>query len=117
MLLQIGVHDSQVPNVGTEVQVRSLGIPAVAPSALPAFQIAEMEAPCDNSAYVPYDVDGSATPLTNTPPTIENGAHEAVRQLAAAQDQIDAFLRPDGRIENFCDGPCAFTDVPGVITD
>ena len=29
-----------------------------------------------------------------------------VRQLDAAQRQIDAFLRPDGRIEQFCDGPC-----------
>jgi hypothetical protein len=117
VLLQMGVNDSQVPNIGTEVQVRSLGIPAVAPSVRPAFQIPEMEAPFDGSAYVPYDVDGAGVPLTNLPPTIENGVHEAVRRLEAAQNQIDAFLRPDGLIENFCDGPCAFTDVPNVITD
>lgn len=117
VLIQMGVNDSQVPNIGTEIQVRSLGIPAVAPSALPAFQIPERETPFDGSAYVPYDVNGAATPLTNTPPPFENGVHEAVRRLRAAQDQIDAFLRPDGRIENFCGGPCVFTDVPGVITD
>lgn len=117
VLIQMGVNDSQVPNIGTEVQVRSLGIPAVAPSAVPAFQIPEMEAPFDGSAYVPYDVDGVASPLTNTPPTVENGVHEAVRRLTAAQDQINAFLRPDGRVENFCDGACSFTGVPNVITE
>jgi hypothetical protein len=117
VLLQVGINDSQVPNIGTEIQVRSLGIPALGPSAKPAFGIEEMEAPFDGSVYVPYDVDGASTPPTNTPPTVENGVHEAVRRLRAAQDQIDAFLRPDGRVENFCGGPCAFTDVPGVITD
>jgi hypothetical protein len=76
-----------------------------------------MEAPFDGSAYVPYDVGGVAPPLTNTPPTVENGVHEAVRRLTAAQDQIDAFLRPDGQVVNFCDGACVFTDVPNVITE
>jgi hypothetical protein len=117
VLLQPGVNDSQVGSIGTEIQARSLGIPAMAPSALPAFGIAETEAPFDGSAYVPYDVGGVAPPLTNTPPTVENGVHEAVRRLTAAQDQIDAFLRPDGRVENFCGGACVFMDVPGVITE
>lgn len=117
VLLQPGLHDSQVATLGAEVQARSMGIPAMAPSAVPAFGIAEMEPPYDGSAYVPYDVSGAAPPITNTPPTSDNGVHEAVRRLTAAQDQIDAFLRPDGRIENFCGGPCVFTNVPDVTTD
>ena len=117
VLIQMGVNDSQVPNIGTEIQVRSLGIPAMAPSAVPAFQIPEVEAPFDGSAYIPYDVDGVAAPLTNTPPAGDNGVHEAVRRLSATQDQINAFLRPDGRVENFCGGACMFTDVPNVITE
>jgi hypothetical protein len=117
VLLQPGLHDSQVATLGSEIQARSLGIPAMAPSAVPAFQIAEMEPPFDGSAYVPYDVGGAAPPLTNTPPTSDNGVHEAVRRLTAAQDQIDAFLRTDGQVVNFCGGPCIFMNVPDVETE
>ena len=46
-------------------------------------------------------------PGTNTAPERDNGVHEAVRRR-------DAFLRPDGTIQNFCDGPCTFRNVPGV---
>ncbi len=114
VLIHTGINDSQVSHYATEIQVRSLGIPAVAPSAYPAFGIPEREAPFDGSAWVPYDVGGSPAPLDNRPPEFENGVHEAVRRLDAAQRQLDAFLRTDGRVENFCDGPCVFRDVPNV---
>jgi len=115
IIMQVGVHDSQVPNLGSEIQVRSLGIPVPAPSALPLFQVPEMTAPFDGSAFVPYDVSATPEPLTNTPPPGgDNGVHEAIRRLDAAQSQIDAFLRPDGTVQNFCPGACIFHDVPGV---
>jgi hypothetical protein len=114
VLMQMGVNDAQVPNIGTEVEVRSLGLSAVAPSAWPRFGIPEREAPFDGSAFVPYDVGGSPGPLTNSAPADDNGVHEAVRRRDAAQRQIDAFLRPDGLVLNFCEGPCVFRNVPGV---
>lgn len=117
VLMQVGINDSQVSHVAAEIQARSLGIPTTAPSAHPVFGIPEVEAPFAGSAYVPYDVGGVAPPLTADPPTVENGVHEAVRRLPAAQMQINAFLRPDGRIENFCDGACTFENVPNVITE
>lgn len=117
VLMQIGVNDSQVSYQAAEIQARSMGLPTTAPSSTPAFGIPELEAPFDGSAYIPYDVNGMDNPLTNHAPVIENGVHEAVRRLPAAQQQIDAFLRPDGRIENFCPGACAFENVPNVTTN
>ena len=115
ILMQIGLYDSQVSNIATTIEARSFGIPNLAPTILPLFGVPEMEAPFDGSAFVPYDVNAVVSPLTNTPPAGENGVHEAVRRLDAARRQIDAFLRPDGRVENFCDGPCFFMDVPNVV--
>ena len=114
ILMQFGLHDSQVSQVASEIAARSLGIPNLAPTVLPLFQVAERVAPYDGSAVVVYDVGGTATPQTNTAPERDNGVHEAVRRLDAAQRQIDAFLRPDGTIQNYCDGPCVFRNVPGV---
>jgi hypothetical protein len=114
ILMQIGLYDSQVSLIGSTIEARSLGIPNLAPSVLPLYGVPEMAAPFDGSAFVPYDVNATLAPLTNTPADSDNGVHEAVRRLDAAQRQIDAFLRPDGRVENFCDGPCFFTGVPNV---
>jgi hypothetical protein len=114
ILMQIGLYDAQVPNIGSTIEARSLGIPNLAPTVLPLLAVPELAAPFDGSAFVPYDVDATETPLTNTPPADDNGVHEAVRRLDAAQRQLDAFLRPDGRIENFCSDSCFFTGVPDV---
>jgi hypothetical protein len=115
ILIHTGLEDSQVSHYSVVVQVRSLGIPALAPSAYPSFGIPEMAAPFDGSAWVPFDLGAVPGPLTNESPSIENGVHEAVRRLDAAQRQLDAFLRPDGMVINPCEGPCSFRGVPGVV--
>jgi hypothetical protein len=114
ILMQVGLYDAQVTNLASTIQARSLGVPSLAPPIQSLFGIPEMAAPFDGSAFVFYDVDATATPLTNSPPATDNGVHEAVRRLDAAQRQIDAFLRPDGDVEDFCPGPCFFTGVPNV---
>lgn len=49
--------------------------------------------------------DAGKPPLSNTPPLFNNDAHGSTG-VPTAGAQIDAFLRPNGRIENFCNGPC-----------
>jgi hypothetical protein len=50
-------------------------------------------------------------PLTNQAPLFNNGAHGSTGSLQAGQ-QIDAFLRPNGTVVNFCSGPCDNPDLP-----
>jgi len=142
VLMHMARYDSEVSNLSTEIMVRSLGFPQVAPVINHFFGIPEQTAPFDGSALVEIDpqlgfsrciapgsdspgaacttnadcpgagdppsrtrCDSGIPPLTNTPPTFNNRAHGSTG-VPAAGAQIDAFLRPDGRIENFCDGPC-----------
>ena len=50
-------------------------------------------------------------PLTNQPPAFNNGAHGSTGSPEMGQ-QIDAFLRPDGMVAQFCSGPCDNPDLP-----
>lgn len=73
VLLHMATYDSEVSNLGTEIMVRSLGIPQVTPVHRTFFQIPEMAAPFDGSALVEID------PLRgfsrcHTPGTTDRGA-------------------------------------------
>jgi hypothetical protein len=146
VLIHTSKCDSQVSNVATEIMVRSLGIPSVAPGLQPFFAIPEMSAPYDGSAWVFIDwgkcgsrcnvpgqddpgaacttdadcpglgdpptrtkCDSGTPPLSNTPPAFENGAHGAeggAPPTSPESQQVDAFLRPAGSVQQFCTGTC-----------
>jgi hypothetical protein len=55
VLIHMATYDSQVSNLGTEIMVRSLGIPQVGPVRRSFFQIPEATAPFDGSALVEID--------------------------------------------------------------
>jgi hypothetical protein len=55
ILIHMATYDSEVSNVGTEIAVRSLGIPQLLPAARSFFQIPEMAAPFDGSVFVEVD--------------------------------------------------------------
>jgi hypothetical protein len=104
ILVHMARSDAEVANIGTEIMVRSMGLPQVAPAAFGYFGIPAEPAPL-HSAMVEADFGIGDPPSTNVPPA-ENDVHGRMRALPAIQRQIDAFLRTDGRILNFCDGPC-----------
>lgn len=105
LLVHMATGDAEVANLATEIMVRSLGIPQVAPVVKSYYNIAETLAPFDGSAMVESDGGFPPVPLTNLPPA-DNSAHGAMRNRPAIQAQIDAFLRPFGNVQNFCSGPC-----------
>ena len=99
ILVHMSFGDEQVANIGTEIMVRSMGLPQLAPAARSFFDIPDLAGPLD-SAMVE-----SPPPETNIPPT-NYGAHGGMRLLNAIQAQIDQFLRTGGDVQNFCSGPC-----------
>jgi hypothetical protein len=52
ILIHMATYDSEVSNLGTEIMVRSLGIEQVTPVHRTFFQIPEVAAPFDDSAFV-----------------------------------------------------------------
>lgn len=106
VLVHMATHDAAVPNLATEIMVRSLGIPQLTPVVRSRFGVAEVAAPIAGSAFVESDGGYPAPPLVNQPPAADNAAHEAMRALPAIQAQIDGFFRPDGVVQQFCSGPC-----------
>lgn len=106
ILYQEAIGDAQVPNLATRIMVRAMGIPGLAPGVHAVPGVEEKTGPLD-SGYVQYDVHPSPQPPeNNVPPPTDNPAHGAVRKLEACLRQIEAFLKPDGRVIQTCSGPC-----------
>jgi len=105
VLVHMATADDEVSNLATEIMVRSMGMPQVAPVVRSYFGIDELAAPFDGSAMVESDGGYPPIPTTNVPPA-DNDAHGQMRGRPAIQAQIDAFLRPDGGVQNFCSGHC-----------
>jgi hypothetical protein len=105
VLVHMASSDAEVSNLGTEIMVRSMGMPQVAPPVQSYFGIAEQTAPFDSSAMVESDGGFPPEPTTNIPPPA-NTAHGDMRARPAIQAQIDQFLRTGGTVQNFCTGPC-----------
>jgi hypothetical protein len=142
ILVHMATYDCEVSNLGTEITVRSLGIPQVTPVHRSFFQIPEMAAPFDGSAFVEVDpmrgfsrcsVPGSGsagaactTDLDCTAPAVcTTGIPPLTNQAPAfnngahgstgspqAGQQIENFLRTGGDVQQFCSGPCDNPDLP-----
>jgi hypothetical protein len=108
ILMQMGVGDSEVPNLGSELHARAAGLQVLQPSPVatpPLMSIAEGSAA--DSAFALYDFQVDPFPsVTPAPADTGNGVHNELRLLTASMRQVDAFLRPGGRVEQFCDGVC-----------
>lgn len=105
VLYQVARYDDQVPNMASNIAVRTLGLPILTPSPVEPWGVETTAGPAE-SALVYYDVGAPPVSTSNIPADPPNDAHGQQRGIDAAQRQIDAFLREDGMIQNFCDGDC-----------
>jgi len=105
ILMQVGIADTQVPNLASHVHARALGLPLLSPSPRPVWGLASAPAPAA-SAVVEFDFKTPALDATGPGGDNANPVHDAQRYLAASIDQIDRFFRPFGVIDQTCSGPC-----------
>ncbi|MEN9799550.1 MAG: hypothetical protein RL653_3247 [Pseudomonadota bacterium] len=109
VLLQFGLGDAVVPNLGSLLHAQLLGLPMLTPSAATAgyHGLAEQPGPITGSAASTADmgVDLASVYAEPNPDRPDTGVHEGFRELPHVVSQMDRFLR-NGVIENFCSGPC-----------
>jgi hypothetical protein len=105
MLVHMAIGDDEVPNLGTEWQARTMGVPVLEPSPYVPYGMSGMTGPIPGgSALVIMDGGAPAIPLTNEPAP-ETGMHNLTRSKAASRRQIKHFFET-GEVKNECDGAC-----------
>lgn len=115
ILMQIGVGDTQVPNVGSEYQARAMGVSALSPAPYEPQGIPVADGPL-SSGLVLYDFGvGNTIPDGNLAPP-ENGVHDDLRFYEASINQIGDFFS-SGEITNTCDPAGCTCDDGGCGAD
>ncbi len=107
VLYSVALHDAQVPNLSSDLAVRTAGFPLLVPSVVEPWGIPVVEAPVEGSAYVYFDVGDPPPPETNATPEEDPGGHGRMRGIEEHLEMVDVFLR-EGTIIHPCDGPCVF---------
>jgi hypothetical protein len=108
VLLQNGLGDAEVPNLGTYLLARGVGAPLLTPSPAMPYGLTPMAGPISGSAAALYDfgIDLQALNGQATPAAQNNRVHDALRGFAPALEQMRQFYA-DGTIVSPCDGgPC-----------
>jgi hypothetical protein len=117
VLLSPGRYDSVVNPLGAQIAAATMGVPNMQGSVETNLPLLPDVASPQDSAHVLYDTgsyvlgedDAFIPPLANEPPADDGGdcnPHGRVAVIPAALLQLQAFLTPDGVIENFCHGLC-----------
>jgi hypothetical protein len=104
--MQIGLYDTDVVNVSSELAARTLGLPELSPTSHAVWGLAALPAPQEN-ALVVYDM-GAAPISDGTIPPTQNEVHEQVRRDPRAQEQLATFLL-GGDVIDTCGGACVPT--------
>lgn len=108
LLLYDVANDAQVPNLATDVLVRTHGFKHLQPVNRTIWGIEQVDSSGPNvpaSGFVDVECGADPVPVGNIADA-ENGAHYCFRQKTAGHAMFSAFLRENGQITWTCDGPC-----------
>lgn len=107
LLIQMAVGDSQVTNLATEHQARTMAVNVLSPALHVPYGMSEAAGPLSSALTIWDEKPTPLPPTTNELSGVDNGTHGSLRKRAAVKLQIDTFLRT-GQIVHTCgDGvPC-----------
>ena len=107
VFMQVAVGDDEVPNIASEYQARTMGIPVLTPSPYVPEGVATSPGPVP-SGLVLFDFGvGNTIPPTNEPPP-NNDVHSNIRNKRATIEMMRKFYSNEpgeGLIEQKCTGP------------
>jgi hypothetical protein len=108
LLWQASIHDEQVPNISTELLMRSVGVSLGTPAVTAPVGIETVALPATAPLWVQYDPESPAPPMNNRPAPV-SGAHTIPRTWAECQEQVAVFFEAgaEGTVIAPCgDQPC-----------
>ncbi len=109
VLIQEAIGDCLVPNITTEMLVRTMGVTQASPFIEPIYGLESVDVPVFESVLSQYHMvdstDVYTPPEDNSIPTQDNGVHANAPLMDHAMDQAIHFLKT-GEAVQFCDGPC-----------
>ena len=106
VLAMMAIGDSQVPNLGTHLHAKAMGIPLLEPAPVsPLLGLPTKPFPA-TSGFVAYDLgQDDAFYERAEPADSENPVHAGLRRVPEVRAQMATFVN-EGVIENPCVGPC-----------
>ncbi|MDP2311096.1 MAG: hypothetical protein Q8P18_34065 [Pseudomonadota bacterium] len=107
-LWQESIGDDQVPNLTTELLMRSVGVPLGSPGVTTPYDLGAVALPAVGPAFTQFDSLRGAPADTNRPSEV-TGAHGTPRLWEGTKLQTLAFFAEgaEGTVTHFCGGgPC-----------
>lgn len=108
-LWQESIGDDQVPNMTTELLMRSVGVPLATPSATAPYGLDTVALSTTAPALVQFDPE-LGMPAPENRPSGETGAHTVPRTWEGALKQTVGFFAAgaEGQVAHYCgSGPCS----------
>ncbi len=105
LLMQIGLGDAEVPNCGSFLHARMLGLSQTAPGQPNILGIPEANASTLQSGMTIFDFGIDTSAYVNAAPLAANRVHEGVRIDPQALSEMSAFYAGSGIIHP-CPGRC-----------
>lgn len=100
LFMQVAIADDEVPNIASDYQARTMGIPVITPSPVTPYGLTQTSQPAQNGILF-YDFGlGSTLPEGNVAPP-DNDVHSNIRNKKFTTDMMRRFYET-GEIVNLC---------------